>query len=152
LARTMALDAPAWDLLHLLACSPEAIADHLLASLDVGLPALRAAGDAGLIRRTARGVSFRHDLCRAALVGTIPPGWEVTYHRRMLEALEASPSSDPAVLVHHAVGSRDPDRILVHAARAGRAAARSGAHTEAAEHFRVALDEGALTTPAEQAE
>ena len=35
--------ADAWDLLHLLACAPEAIPDHLLAPLGIGLPALRAA-------------------------------------------------------------------------------------------------------------
>ena len=39
LARTTDLDADAWDLLHLLACAPEAIPDHLLARLGVGLPA-----------------------------------------------------------------------------------------------------------------
>jgi DNA-binding CsgD family transcriptional regulator len=69
----------------------------------------------------------------------------------MLDALEASTRADPAVLVHHAVGAHDPDRILKHATDAGRAAARAGAHTQAAEFFRIALDEGALVAPAEQA-
>ena len=55
LARTSGLDADAWDVLHLLACAPEAIADHLLAHLGVGLAALRAVDEAGLIRRGAAG-------------------------------------------------------------------------------------------------
>jgi ATP/maltotriose-dependent transcriptional regulator MalT len=151
LARTTGLDEQAWDVLHLLACAPEAIPDQVLASLHIGLPQLRALDDAGLIRRTARGVSFRHDLCRTAISTTIPPGADVALHRRMLDALEPSSRADPAVLVHHAVGAHDPDRILTHATNAGRAAARAGAHTQAAEFFRIALDKGALAAPAEQA-
>ena len=50
-----ALPTEAWDLLHLLACAPEAIPDHLLAPLDIGLPALRDVDQAGLDpTRTAR--------------------------------------------------------------------------------------------------
>jgi DNA-binding CsgD family transcriptional regulator/tetratricopeptide (TPR) repeat protein len=152
LARTTELDPDAWELLHLLACAPESIPDHLLAPLRIGLPQLRALDDAGLVRRRARGVSFRHDLCRTAIAGTIPPGGEVALHRRMLDALEAAADPDPAVLVHHAVGARDNRRILSHASSAGRAATRSGAHHQAAEFFNIALDQGALATPAEQAD
>jgi DNA-binding CsgD family transcriptional regulator/tetratricopeptide (TPR) repeat protein len=152
LARTTGLDASAWELLHLLACAPEAIPDHLLAPLRIGLPQLRAVDEVGLVRRRARGVSFRHDLCRTAIEGTIPPGGEVALHRRMLDVLEASVHPDPAVLVHHAVGAREPEPILVHSANAGRAAARSGAHHQAAEFFNIALDHGAMTTAAAQAE
>ena len=43
LARTTDLDAEAWEVLHLLACAPEAIADHLLARLGIGLPAAAGA-------------------------------------------------------------------------------------------------------------
>ena len=109
LARTSGLEADAWDVLHLLACAPEAIPDHLLAPLGIGLPALRAVDQAGLIRRGPRGVAFRHDLCRIAISGTLPPGGGVSFHRRMLDALESSPNPDPAVLAHHAVGAGDPD-------------------------------------------
>lgn len=152
LARTATLDAAAWDLLHLLACAPEAIPDVLLTALGIGLPELRAVDDAGLTRRSSRGVAFRHDLCRTAIAGTLPPGGEVELHRRMLDALEASPRPDLAVLVHHAVGAADPVRILRHASAAGRAAARTGAHTQAADFFRTALDRGALASSAAQAE
>ena len=153
LARTSGLDADAWDLLHLLACAPEAIPDHLLARLGIGLPALRAVDDAGLIRRGPRGVAFRHDLCRIAISGTLPPGGEVSFHRRMLDALESSPHADPAVLAHHAVGAGDAARTLRHATDAGRAAARSGAHTQAAAFFRDRARAGrARRRPADEAE
>jgi DNA-binding CsgD family transcriptional regulator/tetratricopeptide (TPR) repeat protein len=152
LARTTHLDAEAWDLLHLLACSPEAIPDHLLPSLGVGFAPLRSLDQAGLIRRGPRGVSFRHDLCRLAVADAIPPGGDAPLHRRMLDALEASPVADPAVLAHHAVGAGDPSRILRHATAAGRAAARAGAHTQAAAFLRIALEQGPPLEPAAEAE
>ena len=116
------LDAEAWDLLHLLACAPEAIPDHLLPALGIGFPPLRALDQAGLIRRGPRGVAFRHDLCRLAIADTIPPGGEAPLHRRMLDALETSPAADPAVLAHHAVGAGDRSRIAAprHRGRARR--------------------------------
>ena len=53
----------------------------------------------------------------------------------MLDALEAASDADPAVLTHHALGAGDVDRIRRAASDAGAAAARSGAHTQAAEFF-----------------
>ena len=111
LARTSGLDPAAWDLLNLLTCSPGAIPDHLLADLGVTLPASRALADAGLIRRSSRGVAFRHDLCRLAIRSVIPPGAEPRLHRRLIDAYEATSHVDSAVLTHHALGATDVDRI-----------------------------------------
>ncbi|MFE6858417.1 AAA family ATPase [Nocardia sp. NPDC057668] len=144
LARTAGLDTAAWDLLHLLSCAPGAIADHLLIDLGVTLPALRALDDAGLIKRNDRGVAFRHDLCRLAVTSVIPPGAEPGLHRRFIHAHYAAARPDPAVITHHAVGAGDSDLIAEAAAAAGRAGARSGAHTQAAEFFRLALDQHQL--------
>jgi DNA-binding CsgD family transcriptional regulator/tetratricopeptide (TPR) repeat protein len=152
LARTAPLDEAAWDLLHLLACSPEAVPDQLLPRLGIGLPPLRAVDQAGLIRRGRRGVEFRHDLCRLAVAAAIPPGGDAPVHRRMLDALEADGGADPAVLTHHAVGSGDRWRILRHASAAGRGAARAGAHTQAATFLRTALGCGAPLAAADEAD
>ena len=152
LARTSGLDPEAWDVLHLMACAPEAIPDHLLGPLGIGLPALRDVDQAGLIRRGPRGVGFRHDLCRIAISGTLPPGGGVSFHRRLTTALEASPNPDPAVLAHHALGAGDADRVLRYATAAGRAAARSGAHTQAAAFFEAALERGAPDAEQDEAE
>lgn len=152
LSRTSHLDADAWDLLHLLACSPEAIPDHLLTSLEIGLLPLRALDRAGLIRRGPRGVAFRHDLCRLAVATTVPPGADAALHRRMIVALEGSAVADPAVLVHHAMGASDRDRVLRYAIDAARSAARSGAHTQAAAFYRLALLHGAPVGPTHEAE
>lgn len=151
LARTADLDAEARAVLDLLACAPEAIPDQLLPVLGVGIPPLRALDEAGLIRRGRRGVTFRHDLCRLAIVGSLPPGGEVALHRRMLEALECCSDPDPAVLTHHAVGSGDAERTLRHASVAGVAASRAGAHRQAAAFFETALEHGAPETAREEA-
>ena len=120
--------------------APEAIPDHLLATLSIGLPQLRALDRAGLVRRGPRGVAFRHDLCRQAIASTIPPGGEVGLHRRMLDALEATGSADAAVLAHHALGAGDPVQVLQYATAAARVATRSGARHQAAALLELALD------------
>ena len=152
LARTSDLDAAAWDALNLLTCSPGAVPDRLLTDLGVTLPALRSLDDAGLIRRSARGVAFRHDLCRMAIGSVIPPGAEAGLHRRLLDAYEATSHVDPAVLTHHALGADDVERTRRAAYAAGIAAARSGAHTQAAEFFTTALDHGGPLPTKDEAE
>ena len=146
LARTSDLDAAAWDALNLLSCSPGAVPDRLLTDLGVTLPALRALSDAGLIRRSPRGVAFRHDLCRMAISSVIPPGAGVGLHRRLLDAYESASDVDPAVLTHHALGADDAGRVRRAAYDAGMTAARSGAHTQAAEFFTLALQHGGPVT------
>lgn len=152
LARTTDLDGAAWDLLQLLTCAPGTISDHLLVGLGVTLPALRAADRAKLIRRDVRGVAFRHDLCRRAIAGVLPPGSEAGLHRRFVEALRTVASPDPAVLTHHALGAGDMALAAATAADAGRAAARTGAHTQACQFFELALQHSSLLDDAVEAE
>lgn len=152
LARTVGLGVPEWDVLHLLACAPGAIPDDLLAHLGVTLPTLRALDEGKLIRRSARGLAFRHDLCRLTVASVTPLGAEPDLHRRMIEAYDAAARDDPAVVTHHALGAGDAERVVVAASAAGRAAARSGAHTQATEFYRIALDRGGQLSPAGEAE
>ncbi|WP_269821643.1 ATP-binding protein [Nocardia yamanashiensis] len=149
LARTAGLSTSAWDLLHLLTCAPGAIADHLLTDLGVTLPALRTLDEAKLIKRNDRGVAFRHDLCRLAVTSVIPPGAEPSLHRRFIAAHYASGHPDPAVITHHALGAGDRELITSAAAEAGRVSARSGAHTQATEFFRLALEQHNLPAATE---
>ncbi|MGE2723932.1 AAA family ATPase [Mycolicibacterium pulveris] len=152
LARTVGLDVPAWDLLYLLACAPGPIPDYLLADLGVTITALRTLDDAKLILRSDRGVTFRHDLCRLAIASVIPPGAEADLHRRMIHAYESASRFEPAILTHHAVGAGDHQRIRAVASEAGRVAARSGAHTQAADFYKIALDRGGPSAPRSEAE
>ena len=142
LARTVGLGDAARDLTELLVCAPEAIPDRLLPSLGIDVEALRSLNRAGLIQRGIAGVAFRHDLCRQAVATTIPPGAEAALHRRMLEALETAGPVDPAVLAHHARGAQDSRRTLTYATSAAKAAARTGAHSQAAEFYALALGSG----------
>ncbi|CRZ13953.1 ATP-binding protein [Mycolicibacterium neworleansense] len=154
LSRTAGLDTDAWDLLHLLACASGAIPDVLLADLGVAALTLRSLDEANLIRRSSRGIAFRHDLCRLAITSVIPPGLDVELHRRMIHAYEASPSQvlDSTVLTHHALGAGDHARTRRAASEAGHAAARSGAHKQAAQFYRIALDRGGPVPVDEEAE
>ena len=152
LGRTVGLSAGEWDVLNLLSCSPEAIPDHLLAPLGVTVDALRGLHDAHLIRRTARGVAFRHDLCRLAVISVLPPGAEPALHLRMLAAYEDADVADPAVVTHHALGAGDRARITRAAVAAGRTSARSGAHCQAAEFYRIAMQSGEESSPTAEAE
>ncbi len=152
LARTADLEVAAWDLLNLLTCAPGAIPDHLLTELGVTLPALRALDEAKLIKRDARGVAFRHDLCRLAISSVIPPGAEPGLHRRFIDAHRSASHEDPAVLCHHALGAGDKALITAASIAAGEAAARSGAHTQATEFFEIALGRGGALTGAAEAE
>jgi DNA-binding CsgD family transcriptional regulator len=152
LARTVGLDPDVRDFLDLLACAPAAIPDRALPALGVGLRPLRALAETGLIERGRRGIAFRHELCRLAVASAIPPGGEVALHLRMLDSLEAMGAADPAVLANHATAAGDAGRILRYASLAGVAAARSGAHTQAASFFETALRDGGSQAPAEQAE
>ena len=152
LARTAGLDPAAWELLHLLTSAPEAIPDRLLVHLAVGLPPLRALDQAGLIRRASPRPRVPPRPLPDGRRGDRPARRRAALHRRLLDALEAAGRADPAVLAHHAVGAGDPDRIVRHASAAGRAAARSGAHTQAAAFFLTALELGATVAPEQEAE
>ena len=56
------------------------------------------------------------------------------------------------MLTHHALGADDVERIRRAAYDAGIAAARSGAHTQAAEFFTIALEHGGPLTAEDEAE
>ena len=145
------LDVPAWDLLNLLTCAPGSIADDLMTDLGVTLPALRSLDEAKLIRRDARGVAFRHDLCRRAVSSVIPPGAEPGLHRRFIERTLRASHADPAVLTHHALGAGDKALTASAAAEAGRRPPGRCPHP-GIEFFEIALEHGGLLARATEAE
>ena len=138
--------------LNLLSCAPEALPDYLLDGLGVTSEPLRRLHDAHLIRNTVRGVAFRHDLCRLAVASVLPPGAEPRLHQRMLTAYEAAGRTDPAIMTHHALGAGDLRRIRDAAVEAGKTSARSGAHRQSAEFFRIAIESGGDLSPIAEAE
>jgi DNA-binding CsgD family transcriptional regulator/tetratricopeptide (TPR) repeat protein len=93
----------------------------------------------GVLVAHADGVTFRHELARLAVEGTLPPYQRVVLHRKALAALGARPASDAARLAHHAEAAQDSPAVVVHAQRAGDRAARLGSKREAAAHYEQAL-------------
>jgi DNA-binding CsgD family transcriptional regulator len=139
LARTAGLSPAAHDVLALMACAPKAIPHGVVPALGVDISTLRSLALTGLIDGGQRGLRFRHELCRLAILETIPPGGETTLHARMLQVLAEAGDADPAVMTHHAVGAGNPTAVLRYATEAGRRAALAGAHRQAAAFYETAL-------------
>jgi DNA-binding CsgD family transcriptional regulator/tetratricopeptide (TPR) repeat protein len=139
LARTVGLDADSWDALNLLSCSSGAVPGPVMAALGTTGATLRRLSAAHLVRATARGVTFWHDLCRLAVADVIPAGAEPQLHSRLVAAYDDIGSLDHATIAHHALGAGDRVRLKEAATAAGRVAARSGAHRQSADFFRTAL-------------
>ncbi|MGW4928719.1 ATP-binding protein [Agromyces sp. NPDC004153] len=139
--RLRRLDAATQEHVEQLAVVPSAVDADLLARLVPGSAgALRAAEEGGLLAVSPDGVRFRHELTRRAVVDSLPASRRIELEQHALDALVASGVADPARLVHHALAAGDVDAIVEWAPRAGRDAAASGAHRQAAAHYRVALE------------
>ncbi|MET9328295.1 AAA family ATPase [Tsukamurella sp. NPDC003166] len=147
LARTVGLPAACWEVMNLLACAPGPLSDAVLGPLGVSTEALRRLDELHLIHRTGRGIAFRHDLCRLAVLEVIPPGAEPQLHRRLLAAYDGVGGTDPVIVAHHAAAAGDRERLRIATIDAARYCARSGAHRQSAEFYRMALDAGAVGGP-----
>ena len=151
LARTADVTPDDFDVLQLVATSPDVLPDRVLPALRVDLPTLRRLDATGLLTRARGGLVFRHELGRQAVESTIPPGGGPRLHARLLEALEQVGIGEPAVLTHHAVEARDRDKAVRYATTAADDAIRAGAHSEAAAFLQTALDNLNGAIPVERA-
>ena len=151
-ARTEHLTVDERSILMLLAVAPETIPDRVLHELGVDLVTLRAFAQCGLVERGARGLRFRHELCRRAIEAMIPPGGQAALHRRLLDAMEAAGDDDAAVLTHHAVAAGDDERARRYAVQAGELASRASSHLSAARFYRIALARSEAAPPSRKAQ
>ena len=99
----------------------------------------------GILQSSRGGVSFRHELSRAAVEESLSPARRLALHRSVLLALMDSPraGADLARIAHHAEEAADRDAVLRHAPAAADQAARAGAYREAAAQYARALRFGA---------
>lgn len=104
-----------------------------------GLPSLVPAESEGLLHISARGVRFRHELTRRAVLDSLPGSRLIGLHQHALEVLETQDDPDPAQLVHHALGAHDVPALVRHGPTAARTASEGGAHRQAAEHLSAVL-------------
>ncbi|MEI5584190.1 MULTISPECIES: ATP-binding protein [unclassified Agromyces] len=151
--RLRRLDAATQDHVEQLAVVPSPVAPDLLARLvPGGAGAVRAAEEGGLLVVEPDGVQFRHELTRRAVVDGLPASRRIELERRVLIALLADGTADPARLVHHARGAGDVDAVVEWAPRAGLEAAASGAHRQARAHFALAREHADRYPPVDRVE
>ena len=157
LARLRQLDPPVQDALEQLAVVPTALERWLVDALVPDSPpgrvaVLAAAEQRGLLTVSARGVSFRHELTRRAIAGSLPLARLVALNQRALAALVARDGSDVAQIVHHAAQAGDAEAIVRYGPAAARDAAGAGAHREAVAHFALVLEHADQFPADEQAQ
>jgi DNA-binding CsgD family transcriptional regulator/tetratricopeptide (TPR) repeat protein len=138
IARTAGLSPEERHSIELLACAPDGVSSALLGALDMSAGTVGALAATGLLDRSGRGVAFRHEIARSAVLGAVALGSESALHATMIAALERI-GADASVLAHHAVAAHDVGRILRYAAEAGAESARAGAHREAVAFYELAL-------------
>jgi DNA-binding CsgD family transcriptional regulator/tetratricopeptide (TPR) repeat protein len=142
LARRARLDAPARAVLDLVSVVPlRAELGVIVAALDPAIADVEACVTAGLLCCEPQAVSFRHELARLAVADALPSPRVQDCHRRVLAALIARSDREHllARIVHHAEACGDVDALLEYAPAAARQAAALGAHRQAVDHYRRAL-------------
>ena len=88
---------------------------------------------------SGRGVAFRHEIARSAVLDAVAPGAESALHAAMIDALERI-GGDASVLAHHAVAARDVGADPALRGRGRRPRRRGpGAHREAVAFYELAL-------------
>ena len=105
----------------------------------------------GMLVESRDGISFRHELARAAIADQIEPLRRAGLHRIALETLRVQ-GADAARLAHHAEAAGDVDAIVQFAPIAAAQATARGAHREAAAQYRRAAARRHSTAPARHAD
>ena len=108
----------------------------------------------GVLRATAGGIEFRHELARLAVEESLTPDRRIELNRTVFRAIMDPPSGEPdlAALAHHADAAGEAEAVLHYAPRAAERASELGAHREAAAQCARALrfsDQDALEAQAE---
>lgn len=157
LARVRRLDPPVQDVLEQLAVVPSAaprwLVDALVPDSVPGrVAALAAAEQGGLLTVSTNRISFRHELTRRAIAGSLPSARLVALNQCVLAVLVGRDESDVAQIVHHAAQAGDVGAIARYGPAAARDAARAGAHREAVAHFGLVLEHEGRFAPTERAE
>lgn len=152
LARLRRLEVHTRQSVEQLAVVPSAIGPAELARLvPGGTGVLSPAEEGGILTVRPDAVRFRHELTRRAIVDALPASRRIELNARVL-AMLLDIGADPSRIVSHAVEAGDVDAIVEWAPRAARDAATSGAHRQAAAHYRAALAHADVYDAAERAE
>lgn len=150
--RVDALEPDVVEVVRALAAGAAAgpVPDHLVELVTGLAPAelarrVRDAVSHQVLDSCADGVDFRHALMREVVEGDLLPGERSALHGAYARALEADPraTTDPTIaarIASHWIEAHDPAKAAVSALRAGQAAQRAYAFSEAATHLQQVLD------------
>jgi DNA-binding CsgD family transcriptional regulator/tetratricopeptide (TPR) repeat protein len=140
LARTAALGTKAWDVLNTAALIGSRVDMRLLESISTYSPsAIDELLVSGLLVGDGGELRFRHEIGRLAVEQAIAPHRGAAIHRRILDALVSSGSTEDARMAFHAEEAGDGAGVLRYAPAAARRAAGLASHREAVAQFERAL-------------
>ncbi|MCU1361519.1 MAG: LuxR family transcriptional regulator [Ilumatobacteraceae bacterium] len=135
LARSSKLSIAARSMLELVAVVPGGLEQRLLTDMRGECAELIAeCVRQGLLHAASGTVSFRHELARQAVESALEPASRQRLNQQMVQATR---SSNPSRVVHHAVRAGDVASIVEFAPVAARAALEVGSLSEALAHYRV---------------
>jgi DNA-binding CsgD family transcriptional regulator/tetratricopeptide (TPR) repeat protein len=153
LSRAARLSPASRAVLELVSVVPARTEMWLLA--DTIRPEADAVGeciDAGVLRHEGGAVAFRHELARRAVEDSITVPRRQGLHNLVLKALlNRGSEALLARIVHHAAQAGNATAVLKYAPVAAEQAAATGAHREAAAHYRTALQYADTLAPEERA-
>ncbi len=142
-ARLGGLPAQTQRFLEFAACSPRELPLATINELELGdIEAhCELACARNILVPTSTSYRFRHELVRIATYARMTPTRRQKAHASFLQKLLNRTGHRPPLdlIVHHAEGAQEVEKILSYAPAAARQAAQFGAHREAANHLRTAL-------------
>jgi DNA-binding CsgD family transcriptional regulator/tetratricopeptide (TPR) repeat protein len=148
LARASRLDPVARTVLEVVSLAPGGLEPTVAVELSGGdAGALDSCVERGMLVLGAERVTFRHELARLAVAGSVPISRRRRLHLELLEQLERVDGVDPARLAHHAEAAGDGAAVLLYAPLAARDASQRGAHRAAAEHLERAVASAETLAP-----
>ena len=151
LARARRLSPAAREVLEIVGVVPGRAETWLVRAVLEGDPAgpVDECVAAGMLELDGDALRFRHEIARSSVEEELSPMRRRELDGRVLGALLGRGGVHPARLVHHARRAGDQEAVLAATPAAAAAAAAAGAHAQAAEHYRAALD-AAGDAPSEQ--
>jgi DNA-binding CsgD family transcriptional regulator/tetratricopeptide (TPR) repeat protein len=131
---------------------PASRVPEILAVAGAPRSALDECAARGLLRVDDEAVAFRHDLGRQAVLESIPEADRVALNGTALGVLREQGVTDVARLARHAISALDRNAVIELAPAAAAAAARLGAHREAASFYESAIECADGIDPTKRAE
>ena len=148
LARLNRLGSDARKVVEAVAIAPRELeVDYAVTVTGAALDDVDEATSAGVLIGSGETLRFRHELARAAAEESIPFGRRLQLHRQMIGLLLEQDPEDLARLAHHAGKAQAWELATEFAPEAARQASARGAHREAAQFFKLAVEHADFLDP-----